>query len=265
MVAHIRFLGKGSSNLESQGKEGKEELLSASEIKRGWAQRRRDDVSVDVWDAGDVSVCVCPFVLAVFVRKGVCMAQGVCGVYSKGWKSNYCIRERDAEEKAETKRSGAIASVVVHSCFPRKQTCKTSRALSSFRQSRPLTFALVKLNPSLVCSSQTGGPTGGSGLRYGYYVTFVIRTLPALPSKVPWEPVTAPNSWQRDYRVASCIGVPTRHLGLPFGVKQPRPAPRSQWRPITAPAARCARIAVLIVLDSLSVIHAPSQQAPSSS
>lgn len=57
-----------------------EELLSASEIKRGWAQRRRDDVSVDVWDAGDVSVCVCPFVLAVFVRKGVCMAQGVCGV-----------------------------------------------------------------------------------------------------------------------------------------------------------------------------------------
>ncbi|KAJ4995153.1 hypothetical protein K4K48_010880 [Colletotrichum sp. SAR 10_66] len=53
MVAHIGFLGKGSSNLESQGKEGKEELLSASEIKRGWAQRRRDDVSVDVWDAGD--------------------------------------------------------------------------------------------------------------------------------------------------------------------------------------------------------------------
>ncbi|KAI8262255.1 hypothetical protein K4K58_000810 [Colletotrichum sp. SAR11_239] len=53
MVAHIGFLGKGSSNLESQGKEGKEELLSASEIKRGWAQRRRDDVSLDVWDAGD--------------------------------------------------------------------------------------------------------------------------------------------------------------------------------------------------------------------
>ncbi|KAK2771560.1 hypothetical protein CKAH01_04135 [Colletotrichum kahawae] len=55
MVAHMGFLGKGSSNLESQGKEGKEELLSASEIKRGWAQRRRDDVSVDIWDAGDLT------------------------------------------------------------------------------------------------------------------------------------------------------------------------------------------------------------------